>query len=436
MAITSLTLTNPGFETANTTGWTTRIGSYSAFSAKTQAANPLGKPTHSGTYLLLADTFNNGSSVLEFDTTVDVSAYSTAIDANTAAAKGSGWLITSTSVGSCYLAFYAADGITLLGDARGTNISSTSTYTQVSCVSALPVGTRFIRLGGHLERTGTSGLSNWDDFALEIGDARTTDYPSNHFAPITTQVVAYAVGGQVADESRAEQAVVLVAAAGNTPDATYPVYQQQFVAYALVKRNGDKRKLRAWTFPQDEHKFYVLQLGNSNGTLVYDTLTQQWARWQSPTEVYWRGEDGCDWEGFNVCCDTLSGKIFQIDAEGRLDYNDTTDADDTPVTSIITGGMTKRMRTNTPCYMAELAISEGQPPAGFDETTVGISMTTTDTQVTYDHGQGLVAGDGITVRWYGLGLMNHPGRVFYITDTGYARRIDGLNIELGDTNGG
>jgi hypothetical protein len=277
----------------------------------------------------------------------------------------------------------------------------------------------------------------YDDFALDISDDPATDFPGIDLTTRVTQAVVYAVSTFPSAYAGVLQAPILVVEASETSSGLYKVFGHQFVAYALVKKHGDKRKLRAWTFPQDDHKFYVLQLGNSNGTLIYDQLTQQWARWQSPNYVYWRGEDGCDWEGFNVACDPLTGKIFKIDPEGRLDYNDTTDAEDTPITSIIVGGTTKRFRNNVPCFMAELAISEGQPPEGIDATTVGVSLRTGDTLGWYDHGSvpGTVTGDRVTVRWYGLGLMGSPGRVFEITDTGYARRIDGLNIEVGGQGG-
>jgi hypothetical protein len=133
----------------------------------------------------------------------------------------------------------------------------------------------------------------------------------------------------------------------------------------------------------------------------------------------------------------LSGKIFKIDPSGRKDYNDATLVDDTPITSVVVGGMTARFRNNVPCYLAELAVSEGAPPSGVDASAVGISLRTGDTLSWYDHGQvtGLPAGEKVTVRWYGLGLMSYPGRIFEITDTGYARRVDGLNVDIGDENG-
>jgi hypothetical protein len=39
-------------------------------------------------------------------------------------------------------------------------------------------------------------------------------------------------------------------------------------------------------------------------------------------------------------------------------------------------------------------------------------------------------------RWFGLGLAQSPGILCEITDTGYARRIDGLTVEIGPAGNG
>jgi hypothetical protein len=204
---------------------------------------------------------------------------------------------------------------------------------------------------------------------------------------------------------------------------------QQYVLVA-IKSGADERMMRAWTFTQDDHDFYVLHLGAS--TVVYDKLTDQWAQWKNSDAAYWRGLDGCDWEGWNVCCDPDTGKIFKIDPVNRLDYGTT------PITSQVFGGMTERFRNYTPCYMAEVAISQARPPAGVDVTTVGIRLRTYDTISWTDHGtlQGQPTGTMLYARFYGLGLLKSPGVLFEITDYGYARRIDGLNIEMGGTPDG
>jgi hypothetical protein len=203
----------------------------------------------------------------------------------------------------------------------------------------------------------------------------------------------------------------------------------QITARILIRYALDSRQLRAWTFTQDDHDFYVLQLGGE-GTLVYDKLTGQWAKWKSPSYGYWRGNDGVQWEGWNICCDTESGILWKIDADGRLDE------EVTPITSVVTGGISTRMRKHIPNYMAEVALSEGRPPAGFEDGTVGITLRTSDDggQTWTSHGEIVGGGteEDVCIRWYGLGLISPIGRVFEITDTGYARRIDGLNAEIAD----
>jgi hypothetical protein len=100
----------------------------------------------------------------------------------------------------------------------------------------------------------------------------------------------------------------------------------------------------------------------------------------------------------------------------------------------------ERYRKHLPIYMAELAVSEAEPPTGIDASTVGISLRTYTQAGTsaVDHGEitGENVGDDITVRWYGLGLAKAPGHVFEIIDTGYARRIDGFDVDIGDFGNG
>lgn len=210
---------------------------------------------------------------------------------------------------------------------------------------------------------------------------------------------------------------------------------QTDILVAII-RSAAERVIRAWTFTQDDHDFYVLLAAGE--TYVYDKHTQEWAQWYSADTIgyytpngYWRGIDGVEWDGINVCIDGDSGKLFKIDPINRLDYGTT------PITSQIIGGLTERMRTTLPIYMAEVAISQAKPPSGIDPTTVGITLETFDTVNWYSAGQvtGAQAGTFDFMRYYGLGQIGAPGMLFRITDTGYARRIDGLNIEVGNKGG-
>lgn len=194
-----------------------------------------------------------------------------------------------------------------------------------------------------------------------------------------------------------------------------------------VLYGAEERMLHSWTFTQDGHDFYVVLTAGE--TYVYDKTTEQWAQWTSPDAAFWRGIDGTEWNGINVCIDPDTGKLYQIDPLGRLDYRTT------PITSIIYGGMTERFRNMPSIFMAEVAVSQNSPPHNVDPTTLSITLETSDTITTYNHGTvyGAATGNHTYPRFYGLGLMRSPGLLFKITDTGFARRIDGLNVEISGT---
>lgn len=247
----------------------------------------------------------------------------------------------------------------------------------------------------------------------------------------TPQVQASQLGVNVVgifptEELRAAQLGSYVLGAAEESNGLFLVSGTQLGVYVLCRGNK-RRRMRAWTFTQDDHDFYGLNLGEVE-TLVFDKTTKQWCQWKSPSYNYMRIADAVAWEGYNVACDPLSGKIWKIDPEGRLDEGTT------PITSIVTGGLTERFRTMVPCFMAELAVSEGAPPSGVGAGEATFQLRTYDGIDWINHGtvDSTAVGDGITVRWYGLGLMGPPFKLFEITDTGYARRIDGFNIEVGE----
>jgi hypothetical protein len=425
MAITSITLTNPGAETGDTTGWTLRSGSFAALT--TETSDPIAP--HAGSYF-----FSSGSSATtKWDQQVAVPGGVTAsVDAGTAVIKLSAYhrgFSADADYGHLYIEFYAVDGTTLLGSANGTD-SDPNAWTLKTIYYNVPVNTRFIRVGTlNTRAAGTVLNSYWDDFALEISNAGPTDY-AGLYGVFAHQLGVYALFWKPTAEVEARQTGVYSLAASETSTTLFKHFAHQLGVYALCLPNRDSRKLRAWTFTQDDHDFYVLQLGSM--TLVYDKNSQQWSQWKSPEFNYWRGADGCGWEGFNVSCDTETGKVWKIDASNRLDYGTT------PITSQVFGILTERFRINVPCYMAELALSEGSPPSGVDagEVSLGLRTSADDGQNWYDHGTvpSTALGEPITVRWYGLGLMKAPGHLFEITDTGYARRIDAFNIEVGNAN--
>lgn len=423
MTIHAQTITNPGAETGNTSGWTHRFGD--GFESATSAVGMSPSTPHSGSRLFAALNGFASSSEWDQDITVD-SGLEAAIDAGTAAVKFTGYHEHLAESGHLYVKFY--DGSMVLLETVSGSATAPTTWTQDILYSRIPADTRTIRFGTISFTSGFGSNSFWDDFTLDISDNADADW-FEFFAPHAEQLGVYSLATFPTAQARGLQLPIAVLGAAETSSGFHDVTTYQAGAYALVRGKIDRRDLRAWTFTQDDHDFWVLQLGDV-GTLVYDKLSGMWSQWRSPGFVYWRGNDGVQWEGWNICCDTESGILWEIDAEGRLD-NATT-----PITSVMTGGMSTRMRKVLQNFMAELTISEGEPPTGFDDGSVGITLRTSDDAGFnfVDHGEiaGGAIGEDMTVRWYGLGTVPAAGRIYELTDTGYARRIDGFNVEVSD----
>lgn len=425
MTIHSQTLVNPGAELGNTTGWT-QLGT-TGMAAVTSGG---GNVPHSGSYMFKAGS----GSFQQWEQTVTLdSGLYTAIDGNDAAVRYSAWRVGAGGAdldrGALYISFY--DGSAALISTESTDVTDPATWFKDEILMAVPPNTRSIKIGtvNYDGSAGSGGDVYWDDFELDISDDKTVDYPDPDWHPKALQLGVYAWGTFQSESTRDHNTVILTMSASETSSGLYDIKAHQLGLYAWARGRTERRDLRAWPFTQDDHDFWVLQLGD-DGTLIFDKLTGQWAQWRSPGFSYWRGNDGVQWEGWNICCDSESGKLWIIDPEGRLDD------ETTPITSVISGRVQTRMRKNAQCHMAELAVSEQEPPTGIDASTLTITLRTSDddgnTFVSHGSITGEDVGDDITVRWYGLGLMPAPGRVFEITDTGYARRIDGLNIEVGD----
>lgn len=456
MAITALALTNPGGEAGTPVGWTQRAG---LGALQTTGGGPTFAPQpHTGAGAFHFSGFNPGQG--KYDQQVATPpGTDAAVDAGIAAVRMSVWTIGNTGGGDTsapYISFVQGDGVTIISTAAMAQEGS-APYKKREQYLHVPANTRFLRIGTlHSPNPGAGDFANEDDYELDFSDAGEADWPAQ-FAPKAHQLGAYAFAGsevasglfavtasqlgvlawvsQPAQNVKEHQGGILAFAASEVASGLFRVATHQIGAYAWVKGFPDRRDLRAWHFVQDDHPFTVFQLGDTL-TLIHDRLTQQWAQWRSAGFAYWRGDDGCAWEGFNVCCDRRSGRIFKIDPVGRLDFNNTTGLNDTPIVSIVTGmARGNRMRGLVACYMAELVVSEGDPPPGIAEGAVGIQLRTSDDDGRNWLDHGTIPGGGldedVSIRWYGLGLMQCPGRVFEITDSGYARRIDALDVEAG-----
>lgn len=182
---------------------------------------------------------------------------------------------------------------------------------------------------------------------------------------------------------------------------------------------------RAWSFVLDGHTFYVMDMG-SEGTFVYDTITQQWAQFVTQGYVQWNFANGVMWGQRIVAGDLLTTDVWEM-TPGSLFDNGATE-----ITHVVTGGIITRNRIFHSVDQFSLACSSGLLQDGGAAASVtllfsdnqGQTWTTMDTQT-------LTEGDfGAEITWRSLGAFNSPGRIFKITDTGGFLRIDGADAGI------
>jgi len=104
----------------------------------------------------------------------------------------------------------------------------------------------------------------------------------------------------------------------------------------VVSDNGISERIRqrtgepsAWVFALDGHEFYALRIPGQ-GTFCYDALTSLWCEFRTLGRGEWAPRVGNQQQGLITCGDSLSGKVWRLDAERG-------DDDGTAIEKAITG---------------------------------------------------------------------------------------------------
>jgi hypothetical protein len=211
----------------------------------------------------------------------------------------------------------------------------------------------------------------------------------------------------------------------------------QLIVRALIKGRVDEPKIRAWTFTQDGHDYYVLRLGSFFPTLVYDTYSKQWSVYGSGTGDPWRAYTGRNWQGGRRLALPWSDVIVGDDGTGAIYFlSPDDDYDDDSITGEprafrrrITGQIVvKPGYISAPCFGVQLYGSIG---SGAETLNVNLAVSD-DRGFNYDD-MGDIALDALDynarVNWLSLGSMVAPGRLFRITDEGALKRVDAIEMD-------
>lgn len=90
----------------------------------------------------------------------------------------------------------------------------------------------------------------------------------------------------------------------------------EFALQAYIRAGIDLSEAVAWTYQEDGHSFYVLNIPDADATWVYDATTQQWHErgWWDNSEIAYtasRAQFHCFAHNKHLVCDRLSGSIYE-----------------------------------------------------------------------------------------------------------------------------
>lgn len=245
--------------------------------------------------------------------------------------------------------------------------------------------------------------------------------PTAALAGQTSQAALLAITGL--PESRyvtESQSAVLLAY--DKPSAPVPAASQMVMLVSYRTDVVANYRQRAWGFTLDGHPFYVLSL-STEGTLVYDVSTQQWAAWETAGwGGLWNMEYGTEWNNEVVAGDHQNPIVWKIDKDSFLDEGFK------PIVRKVTTGYPVTGRSWV--SMGRFSL-QAMPESGIDSDNryvkLSISRNNGESYSLLPDTVTLTSSGAIEAQWRSLGSTAAPGAVFVIEDDGLVR-LDGAEL--------
>lgn len=184
---------------------------------------------------------------------------------------------------------------------------------------------------------------------------------------------------------------------------------------------------RAWTYTQDGHTFYVLDL-SAEGTWVYDLETKQWSNFVTSGFTQWDVQAGVQWNSIRVVGgDLVTTDMWELRASSTQDQDGALD-----IPHIVTGGVQTRSRDFHSVEAFRLTGSSYK--IGNPSSSVMNLRWSDDEGITWSgyYPITLTAGVPVEVQWRSLGAFDAPGRIFEVSDSGGMVRLDGADCFITD----
>lgn len=203
-------------------------------------------------------------------------------------------------------------------------------------------------------------------------------------------------------------------------DAVPVEISDENIAERLARADPDE--IKVWVFGQAKHIFIVVEMG-TEGTWVYDVLTQAWLNWTSYGRDQWRAHTGrgC-WPGVVLAGDDETGQVWTL--------SDTATSDDgEPVVQVFTAGVPVEGRPANSNVTLDCAVGQ----AAITESPVITLRYSDDQGRTWsdpeEQSLGEIGEYDVEPRWTRLGTMNPPVRIFEWTVADPVRmRVNGARI--------
>lgn len=205
--------------------------------------------------------------------------------------------------------------------------------------------------------------------------------------------------------------------------------RDSFTAMQVVWTTGpiDGRRQRSWTYDFDGHSFYVLDLGGP--TLVFDTLSGQWTRFETAGfDGAWNFKNGFHWRDGKKVVGGFDGigTLLELNPDSFLDEGWR------PVDYELRGLVSVTGIDFVRQYSLRLVGLAGAPADPVGPATLSMQ---------FSDDQGQTWGEVYTVtlnqntrqriEFRSLGAFTEPGRIFRLFDQGGLRFIAYVEAEIG-----
>lgn len=204
----------------------------------------------------------------------------------------------------------------------------------------------------------------------------------------------------------------------------YTTFPQVISDFGLSEqiRLTEPSKLRAWSFGTDQHRFYVLRLGD-RATWVFDLTTRKWFNWSSYGKAYFQPHLGAQIGGTALAASDEGGTIWKVAADALSDDSATIERRFTGL-AVLKGGRAFLDSLSLHCATGVgLATGQGSDP------TIGMRYSTDDGHTWSDwewESLGLIGDYEYRPIWRRLGQIDAPNVLFewLVTDPVTVRASD------------